>query len=161
MLFALQLVPSFFVTSAHFCDEPMVSFTQNGFCHANKVFCRLYAWGSVFGEDILQNHHIQDPTHPDGIKFRLRIRVPYSVFQSIVLRNETSGVKTVGTLQAKHQGPRGSAWQFIICFNTKCRLPSNGSADEMAVLLNFKFCLVMKINYFQHGVLLLFICTAG
>ena len=76
--------PSFFVTSAHACDETMVSFTQNGFYHANKVFRRLNTWGSVFGEDILQNPHIQHPTHPDGIKFRLRFRVPYSVFQSIV-----------------------------------------------------------------------------
>ena len=75
--------PSFFVTSAHACDETMVSFTQNGFFHANKVFRRLNTWGSVFGEDILQNPHIQHPTHPDGIKFRLRFRVPYSVFQSI------------------------------------------------------------------------------
>jgi hypothetical protein len=50
----------------------------------NLVYRRLDAWGSVFGEDILQNPHIQDPTHPDGIKFRLRFRVPYSVFQSIV-----------------------------------------------------------------------------
>jgi hypothetical protein len=50
----------------------------------NLVFRRLDAWGSVFGEDILQNPHIQYPTHPDGIKFRLRFRVPYSVFQCIV-----------------------------------------------------------------------------
>ena len=50
----------------------------------NKVFRRLDAWGSIFGDDILQNPNIQNPNHPDGIKFRRRFRVPYSIFMSIV-----------------------------------------------------------------------------
>ena len=45
---------------------------------------RLRAWDSIFGLDILQNPNIQIPAHPDGIKFRLRFRVPYSVFAAIV-----------------------------------------------------------------------------
>ena len=44
---------------------------------------RLRAWDSIFGLDILQNPNIQIPAHPDGIKFRLRFRVPYSVFAAI------------------------------------------------------------------------------
>ena len=45
---------------------------------------RLDAWGSIFGDDILQNPNIQLPTHPDGIKFKSRFQVLYSVFMSIV-----------------------------------------------------------------------------
>ena len=41
------------------------------------------ACDSIFGLDILQNPNIQNPAHPDGIKFRLRFRVPYSVFAAI------------------------------------------------------------------------------
>ena len=49
-----------------------------------KVYRRLDAWGSIFGDAILQNPNIQDPKHPDGIKFKRRFRVPYSVFLSIL-----------------------------------------------------------------------------
>jgi hypothetical protein len=45
---------------------------------------RLHSWDSVFGKDILLNSNIQNPQHPDGEKFRLRFRVPYSVFAGIV-----------------------------------------------------------------------------
>ena len=48
------------------------------------MFRRLDAWGSIFGDDILQNPNIQNPNHPDGTKFRRRFRVPYFIFMSIV-----------------------------------------------------------------------------
>ena len=51
---------------------------------ASLSLTRLTAWDSIFGLDILQNPNIQNPAHPDGIKFRLRFRVPYSVFAAIV-----------------------------------------------------------------------------
>ena len=45
---------------------------------------RLNSWDSVFGKDILLNSNIQNPQHLDGKRFRLRFRVPYSVFSGIV-----------------------------------------------------------------------------
>ena len=45
---------------------------------------RRDAWQSIFGCDCLLNPNIQNPKHPEGIKFRRRFRVPYSVFLTIV-----------------------------------------------------------------------------
>ena len=45
---------------------------------------RLTALDSIFILQILQNPNIQNPSHPDLIKFRLRFRVSYSVFAAIV-----------------------------------------------------------------------------
>jgi hypothetical protein len=65
-------------------NEPDSSTEERRPRRKNKVFRRLDAWGSIFGDDILQNPNIQNPNHPDGIKFRRRFRVPYSIFMSIV-----------------------------------------------------------------------------
>jgi hypothetical protein len=45
---------------------------------------RLNSWDSVFGKDILLNSNIQNSHHRDAKQFRLRFRVPYSVFAGIV-----------------------------------------------------------------------------
>ena len=45
---------------------------------------RLTALDSIFILQILQKPNIQNPSHPDLIKFRLRFRVSYSVFAAIV-----------------------------------------------------------------------------
>ena len=47
---------------------------------------RLLSWDSTFGKDILLNTNIQKPQHPDGKKFRLRFREPYSIFASKIGR---------------------------------------------------------------------------
>ena len=39
---------------------------------------------SIFRLNILQNPNRQNPAHPDRTKFRLRFRVPYSIFPAIV-----------------------------------------------------------------------------
>ena len=51
---------------------------------ASMSLKRLTAWDSIFRLEILQNPNIQNPAHPDGIKFRLTFRVPYSAFAAIV-----------------------------------------------------------------------------
>ncbi len=51
----------------------------------NKAFCRMDTWVSVFGDGFLQNPNIQvlqDLAHPDGIKFKRRIRAPHTIFCS-------------------------------------------------------------------------------
>ncbi len=57
-------------------------------CPRKKRECKKYhrqnAWQSVFGMKVLNNPNIQNPTHPDAIKFRRRFRVPYSPFVAIV-----------------------------------------------------------------------------